>query len=84
MYWDITALEVKNESAVWVRFQDGVEGVVQFLPSAFRGVFEPLREPDAFQQARIEAGVLTWPGELELAPDAMHAAIAVEGKWVLD
>lgn len=84
MYWDVTAIEVREDSAVWVRFQDGVEGIVQFLPSAFRGVFARLREPSEFRQARIEDGVLTWPGELDLAPDAMHAAIAVQGMWVLD
>ncbi len=84
MYWDITEIKVQNDTSIWVRFQDGVEGVVQFLPTAFRGVFAGLREPDAFRLARIEDGVLTWPGELDLAPDAMHAAIAAHGKWVLD
>lgn len=29
-------------------------------------------------------GVLTWPGELDLAPDAMHDAISLHGKWILD
>jgi len=84
MNWDITAIENKDEHAVWVRFQDGLEGLVQFLPSAFRGVFTQLREPDVFRLAYIKDGVLTWPGELDLAPDAMHAAIAREGTWVLD
>jgi hypothetical protein len=28
-------------------------------------------------------GAVTWPGEIDLAPDAMYAAIAAEGKWAL-
>jgi len=84
MHWDITAIEIKDDHAVWVRFEDGLEGMVQFLPSAFRGVFTQLRDPDVFRLARIEDGVLTWPGELDLAPDAMHVAIAATGMWVLD
>jgi hypothetical protein len=26
---------------------------------------------------------VTWPGELDLAPDAMHAAILAHGEWLL-
>jgi hypothetical protein len=31
----------------------------------------------------IEHGAVTWPGELDLAPDAMHDAIRQHGVWVL-
>lgn len=81
---NIINVEVQNETALRVRFQDGLEGQVQFLPSAFRGVFACLKDPQAFRQAYVQDGVLTWPGELDLAPDAMHQAIATHGKWVLD
>lgn len=84
MYWDVTEMTVQDDTSIWVRFHDGLEGVVQFLPGAFRGVFAGLHDPAAFRMARIEEGVLTWPGELDLAPDAMHEAIAAHGKWVLD
>lgn len=84
MYWDVTEVTVQTSTALRVRFHDGLEGQVEFLPSAFRGVFARLKDPQAFQQARVQDGVLTWPGELDLAPDAMHEAIAAHGKWVLD
>ena len=84
MYWDVTKVIVQDDTTLWVRFHDGLEGVVEFLPTAFRGVFAHLREPGAFRLAHVEEGVLTWPGELDLAPDAMHAAIVAYGKWVLD
>ncbi len=84
MNWDVISVEVQNETALRVRFQDGLEGQVEFLPSAFRGVFACLKDPQAFREARVQDGVLTWPGELDLAPDAMHQAIATHRKWVLD
>lgn len=84
MNWDVVHVTIKNDNALLVRFQDGVEGEVEFLPAAFRGVFASLKDPQAFQQAYVQDGVLTWPGELDLAPDAMHQAIATHGKWVLD
>jgi hypothetical protein len=84
MYWDVAEIRVQDDTSVWVRFQDGLEGIVLFLPTAFRSVFACLRDPAVFRLARIEDGVLTWPGELDLAPDAMHEAIAAHGNWELD
>ncbi len=84
MNWDVTDVKVQNDTALRVRLQDGLEGEVQFLPSAFRGVFACLKDPQAFRQVCVQDGVLTWPGDLDLAPDAMHDAIAAHGKWVLD
>ena len=34
-------------------------------------------------QARVEDGFVTWPGDLDLAPDAMYQAIKNHGEWVL-
>ena len=84
MPWDVTEVKVQNDTALWVRFHDGLQGQVIFLPSAFRGVFARLSQPAEFRQARLQDGVLTWPGELDLAPDALHQAIAQHGQWVLD
>lgn len=66
-----------------VRFEDGIEGTVRFLPSYFTGVFEPLRDPSFFALATVEHGAVTWPGELDLAPDAMYEALKQHGSWVL-
>jgi len=67
-----------------VRFDDGVEGPVRFLPSHLRGVFEVLKDPEYFRQVGIVYGVVSWPNEMpDLAPDAMHDEIAAKGEWVL-
>lgn len=84
MTWAVVKVEVQSDFNLRVWFCDGLEGEVEFLPSAFQGVFTGLKDPQAFRQARVRDGVLTWPGELDLAPDAMHDAITRHGKWVLD
>ena len=66
-----------------VEFSDGISGLVTFLPSHLSGVFEPLKNPDYFAKAGVEHGAVTWPGELDLAPDAMYDAIKSSGQWVL-
>jgi len=42
-----------------------------------------LRDPIIFQQAHISDGAVAWPGDLDLAPDAMYMAIKARGEWVL-
>lgn len=81
--WRVVDLVVENYPTFYVRFVDGVEGRVSFRPSAMRGVFEKLRDPGFFGQAFIQYGVVTWPGELDLAPDAMHDEIKAKGEWIL-
>lgn len=83
MNWDVTEVKVVGEFALWVRFKDGVEGAVKFLPTFFRGVFSHLHDHVQFQQVKVVDGVVTWPGELDLAPDAMHDEIKLRGEWVL-
>ena len=72
------------DRAMQVRFVDGVEGVVRFGPDFYRGVFAHLVDPDRFAEARVEMGAVTWPGELDLAPDRMHQDIKNHGECLLN
>jgi hypothetical protein len=47
------------------------------------GVFAALIDPSLFEQVALDYGAVTWPGEIDLAPDAMHAAIQELGEWSL-
>ena len=73
-----------GERRLAVRFADGLSGEVEFHDSFFRGVFEAIKDPGAFARVRCDQGFVEWPGDLDLAPDAMHAAIKERGVWVLD
>jgi hypothetical protein len=46
-------------------------------------VFEALKDKVYFEKVYVHHGVVTWPGELDLAPDAMYAEIQKKGCWVL-
>jgi hypothetical protein len=48
------------------------------------GGFATLRDSELFSQASLEYGTVMWPGELDLAPDAMYDAIKANGRWVPD
>lgn len=84
-YWRISDVRVIEDNAVWVRFFDGLEGVVRFQPGFFRGVFSHLADPTQFRRAAVVNGAVTWPGDLDLAPDAMHLEIKQRGgEWEVD
>ncbi len=83
MYWDV--VEVRPEAGwnIYVRFADGLEGRVRFDPSRFEGVFEPLRQPERFAQVFVDHGAVAWPGDVDIAPDAMYNEIRNHGEWVV-
>ena len=83
MDWDVVDVQPVLPMALQVRFADGTAGQVRFEPSHLTGVFAALKDPALFAQARIEAGAVTRPGDLDLAPDAMYAEIKSHGEWVL-
>ncbi len=84
MYYDVAEALPGKDFCLKVRFVDGLSGTIRFLPSFFRGVFTHLKDDAQFAEVRVVDGVVTWPGELDLAPDAMHLAIKTAGEWVLD
>ncbi len=83
MSCDVVEARVLEHGRFWVRFADGLEGTVRMQPSAFRGVFQQLADPAFFQKLYVNGYFVTWPGELDLAPDAMHTQIQASGEWVL-
>ena len=83
MEWDVVEVQAVSPLTLQVRFADGTAGRVRFEASHLTGVFEALKDPAVFEQARVEAGAMTWPGDLDLAPDAMYAEVKSRGEWVL-
>lgn len=84
--WRLVAVEAVGETDLKVRFVDGLEGLVHMrdlIWSAKPGVFGALRDPAVFGRVYLERGAVTWPGEIDLAPNAMHDEIARNGYWTL-
>lgn len=82
--WRVRTVTALPEYRLSVEFMDGVAGIVDLrnlVTSPQAGVFAGLRDRTLFDQVRIEYGAVTWPGEIDLAPDAMHQAIRASGEW---
>jgi hypothetical protein len=83
MNWDVVSVKPVSPLVLSVLFKDGTEGKVRFESSHLTGVFEALKQPDVFAGVHVEEGAVTWPGEIDLAPDAMYREIKRAGEWVL-
>ncbi|MBF0132514.1 MAG: DUF2442 domain-containing protein [Magnetococcales bacterium] len=84
--WRIAEVQALPNYCLKVRFLDGVEGIVamsHLVMDEDAGVFTALRDQDLFAQVYLDYGAVTWPGEIDLAPDAMYNAIKAHGAWVL-
>ncbi len=72
----IIAFEVLGDYRVHLRFDDGVDGIVNLSRLVGQGVFGAWRDYDLFRRAHLTAqGALSWPGELELCPDALFLEV---------
>jgi hypothetical protein len=83
MYWDVVEVKPLEALGLFVRFTDGLSGEVRFKPEHLSGVFEPLKDPAFFKQVYVDHGAVAWPGQIDLAPDAMYKEIKANGVWVL-
>jgi hypothetical protein len=72
MYWDAVEVKPLPGYGLFVRFADGQSGQVQLRAEDFTGALSPLRDPRFFDQVFLDQGAVAWPGEIDLAPDAMY------------
>ncbi len=83
MKWDVVEVVPNADLSMQVRFADGTQGAVRFEQSHLLGVFESLKDPAVFCQAYLDSGAVSWPGDIDIAPDAMYREIKLHGQWVL-
>jgi hypothetical protein len=87
--WRVRDLRIVEHGVLAIRFGDGTEGTVDMraLLNSDRvvgTVFEALRDATLFSRAEIHLGAVEWPGEIDLAPDAMYDEIRANGIWVVN
>ena len=65
---------------IWVRFADGLEGVVDLSDLVGNGVFGAWTDPAEFRKVFIdpETHTVAWPGGIDLAPDALYQDLVAQ------
>lgn len=75
--WKISSFRVVGPHALWVQFNDGLQGEVDLSADLWGPLGVPLRDPAVFAAVELdEFGALCWPNGFDIAPDALHAELA--------
>ena len=78
---DVVFAEPLDDYRLRLRFEDGVEGVVDVANLCpFEGVFRPLKDREQFAQARVdpELGTVCWPSGADLDSDVLYSIVTGE------
>ena len=82
--WRVVEVRALPDYHLFVKFVDGTTGEVdlsRILLGDKAGIFAALRDPALFAEVYVEYGAVMWPGEIDLAPDAMYDEIKKRGRW---
>ena len=88
MLLDIIEVKALGGYRLYLKFEDGVEGEVDFSELApLDGVYEPLRDPAFFAKVRVNPdwGTICWPNDADADPMVLYARVTgrqdvLEGK----
>jgi hypothetical protein len=78
VYWDVVEVKPEPDYCLFLRFKDGLSGRVRLHREDLTGALGPLLDTEFFGRVYIDSGAVAWPGEIDLAPDAMYAQVAQE------
>ena len=72
----VVAVKALANYQLWVKFSDGVEGVVDLSHLVGQGVFALWNDYEAFKKVHIgPGGELAWSDDIDLCPDALYLKI---------
>jgi hypothetical protein len=59
---------------LWLSFDDGSSGEVDFSGEDWSGVFAPLADPEYFARVQLDEqlGTIVWPNGADIAPETLH------------
>jgi hypothetical protein len=74
---EMVAVIARPRHTVRIVFADGEVRDVDITPLLDTPAFLPLRDPALFEQVKIDeqTGTITWPGDVDLDPDVIYAAL---------
>ena len=73
---EIIELKYKKEYIYHIKFDNGVEGDLNFSSYLSRGnVFSCFSDKKFFSKAKIEGGTISWPNGVDIAPETIYEKI---------
>jgi hypothetical protein len=68
-----------HDYMIWLRFNDGAEGVVDLKDELYGEVFEPLNNVERFKSFKVDPDLETivWDNGADLAPEFLYEKMKV-------
>lgn len=82
MPWRVQSVSPMAPYQFAITFVDGTCGVVDMralILGGNPGVFEALKDEASFSKVYVSLGAPSWPGDLDLAPDALYGDVKKNG-----
>jgi hypothetical protein len=73
MFPDVIAVIPEPGHRLRLTFANGEQRRFDMTPYLGYPVFQRLRNPGFFGLARVDYGTVTWPGEIDIAPETLYA-----------
>lgn len=72
MLFDVTRVDPFGDRYLYLEFRDGKTGIYDVAPLFGKGVFKKLENPEVFKLARTDGVTVTWPNDLDIAPEELY------------
>ena len=80
----VTAVEPRPGHRLYLEFEDGAKGEIDFSTREWRGVFAPLADQARFEQVELDKqlGTIVWPNGADMAPESLYLWVTEHRKYV--
>lgn len=72
MLVDVVSVTALPDYKLDITFADGKRGIYDMAAYLEKGVFRRLRNVAFFNLARVDYGTVTWPTDLDVAPETLY------------
>jgi len=69
---EVNAVEPVSNFGLILTFNNGERRCFDMRPYLRYTVFRKLENPGYFSLARVDYGTVTWPGEIDIAPETLY------------
>ena len=79
MILHVKEAKYSHDYVIWLRFNDGAEGMVDLKDELYGEVFEPLKDMERFKSFRVDPDLETiaWENGADLAPEFLYEKMKV-------
>jgi len=75
MFFDVIKMELRANYEIYVEFEDGLKGIINFrnkLMTDHREIIRELMDKDKFEAVKIERDTLCWDNGVDFAPEYLY------------